>query len=60
MIEAAFQFPLMHPSVVSVIPGAQSIAQMESNLHVAEAKIPSALWADLKDQGLMREDAPTE
>ncbi len=59
MIDAAFQFPLMHPSVVSVIPGGQSLAQMESNLHAAEAKIPPALWADLRDQGLLREDAPT-
>jgi D-threo-aldose 1-dehydrogenase len=59
MIDAAFQFPLMHPSVVSVIPGGQSLEQMESNLRAAEASIPHALWADLRDQGLLREDAPT-
>ena len=59
MIDAAFQFPLMHPSVVSVIPGGQSMAQMESNLRAAEAEIPPALWADLRDQGLLRADAPT-
>ncbi len=59
MVEAAFQFPLMHPSVVSVIPGGQSVEQMEQNLRVAEATVPAALWADLKDQGLMRADAPT-
>ncbi len=33
---------------------------MESNLRAAEATVPPALWADLKEQGLMREDAPTE
>ena len=60
LIDAAFQFPLMNPNVVSVIPGGQSSAQMESNLRAAEADIPTALWADLKKQGLMREDAPTE
>lgn len=60
LIDAAFQFPLLHPSVVSVIPGGQSVTQMESNLDAAAASIPSALWADLKDQGLMRADAPTE
>jgi D-threo-aldose 1-dehydrogenase len=60
LIDAAFQFPLMNPNVVSVIPGGQSGAQMESNLLAAEATIPPALWADLKAQGLMREDAPTE
>ena len=60
LIDAAFQFPLMNRNVVSVIPGSQSVAQMESNLRAAEARIPPALWADLKEQGLMREDAPSE
>ena len=59
MIDAAFHFPLRHPAVVSVIPGGQTPAEMEANLRVAEASIPDALWADLKAQGLMREDAPT-
>ncbi|MEM8788692.1 MAG: aldo/keto reductase [Pseudomonadota bacterium] len=58
LVTAAFQFPLLHPSVVSVIPGGQSPAQMAQNLQVAQAKVPPALWADLKDQGLMRADAP--
>ena len=60
LIDAAFQFPLMNPNVVSVIPGGQSSEQMASNLSAAEATIPPALWADLKEQGLMREDAPTD
>lgn len=60
LIDAAFQFPLMNRNVVSVIPGGQSGEQMASNLSAAEAIIPPALWADLKQQGLMREDAPTE
>ncbi len=60
LIDAAFQFPLMNPNVVSVIPGGQSSPQMESNLRAAEARVPPALWADLKEQGLMRKDAPTE
>lgn len=58
MIDAAFQFPLLHPCVQSVIPGGQSVAQMEGNLRAAAAEIPAALWADLKERGLMREDAP--
>jgi D-threo-aldose 1-dehydrogenase len=56
MIDAAFQFPLMHPSIVSVIPGGQSVAQMESNLRAAQAVVPPALWADLKDQRLSRSE----
>jgi len=59
LVDAAFQFPLMHPSVVSVIPGGQSVAQMAGNLRAAQASVPPALWADLKDQGLMRQDAAT-
>jgi len=59
LVQAAFHFPLLHPSVVSVIPGGQGIAEMESNLEAAAADIPSALWSDLKSAGLVREDAPT-
>lgn len=59
MIDAAFQFPLLHPCIQSVVPGGQSVAQMESNLKAADAVISPGLWADLKDQGLMRQDAPT-
>jgi D-threo-aldose 1-dehydrogenase len=59
MVEAAFHFPLRHPAVVSVIPGGQTPAEMTQNLEVAAATVPDALWADLKAEGLMREDAPT-
>ncbi|MDE3240895.1 MAG: aldo/keto reductase [Paracoccaceae bacterium] len=58
MVDAAFQFPLRHPAVVSVIPGGQGLGEMASNLAAARAAIPPALWADLKAQGLMRPDAP--
>lgn len=58
-VDAAFQFPLLHPSVLSVIPGSQSLDEMESNLAAASAVIPSALWEDLKSEGLIRPDAPT-
>ncbi|KGF70073.1 pyridoxal 4-dehydrogenase [Hoeflea sp. BAL378] len=58
MVDAAFQFPLGHPAVVSVIPGGQGVAEVEANLKAATAKIPAALWAELKSEGLMRADAP--
>lgn len=58
LVDAAFQFPLCHPAVVSVVPGGQGTAEMESNFAAAAAQIPPALWAALKAQGLMREDAP--
>jgi D-threo-aldose 1-dehydrogenase len=59
MIEAALQFTLLHPAVVSVIPGGQSVEEVLSNRAILDAKIPPALWADLKAEGLMRADAPT-
>ncbi len=59
MVDAAFQFPLLHPAVVSVIPGAMTPAEVAANARAAAATIPPALWADLKSQGLMRQDAPT-
>lgn len=58
MVDAAFQFPLRHPSVVSVIPGGQGMDEMNSNIAAEATQIPDQLWADLKAAGLMREDAP--
>ena len=59
MVDAAFQFPLLHPAHVAVIPGGQGADEMAGNLQAAHADIPSELWVDLKAAGLMREDAPT-
>ncbi|MEO1308347.1 MAG: aldo/keto reductase, partial [Pseudomonadota bacterium] len=58
MVDAAFQFPLRHPAVVSVIPGGQGTDEMESNILAEKAEIPDGLWSDLKSAGLMRSDAP--
>ena len=58
LVDAAFQFPLGHPAIVSVIPGGQGQAEMESNIAAESAAIPAALWSDLKTAGLLRKDAP--
>jgi len=55
---AALQFPLGHPSVAAVIPGARSATQVERNLEVFRVDIPGALWEELKHEGLLRADAP--
>ncbi len=55
---AALQFPLGHPSVASVIPGASSPAQQARTLEWFRHSIPVDLWAELKHEGLLREDAP--
>lgn len=58
LVDAAFQFPLLHPCVQSVIPGGQGVEEMTGNIAAARAEIPPALWGDLKAQGLLRADAP--
>ncbi|WP_426031358.1 aldo/keto reductase [Cypionkella sp. TWP1-2-1b2] len=59
LVDAAFQFPLRHPAVVSMIPGGQGVTEMDSNVTAAQTEIPPELWADLKAQGLLHPDAPT-
>jgi D-threo-aldose 1-dehydrogenase len=56
---AALRFPLGHPAVVSVIPGARSMQEIQDNLDTFTANIPDALWAELKQEGLLQMDAPT-
>lgn len=60
LVEAALRFPLMHPAVVSVIPGAAKPEEIARNMQTLAATIPPALWADLKHEGLTRADAPVE
>lgn len=55
---AALQFPLHHPLVASVIPGARSVAEVESNIGLLSEPIPAAFWAELKAEKLMDERAP--
>ena len=56
---AALQFPLGHPIVASVIPGAISTKQVGQNLAAFGHRIPADFWAELKHARLLREDAPT-
>ncbi|MFN8829789.1 MAG: aldo/keto reductase [Labrys sp. (in: a-proteobacteria)] len=58
LAEAALRFPLGHRCVVSVIPGGQAAHEVTRNAEIMGAKIPPALWADLKAAGLLRPDAP--
>jgi D-threo-aldose 1-dehydrogenase len=56
--QAALRFPLAHPAVVSVIPGGVTPQEVNLNAKALSAKIPKALWRDLKAEGLMNERAP--
>lgn len=55
---AALQFPLAHPVVASIIPGPRSPAELAQILDWFAADIPSALWRDLKSEGLLAASAP--
>jgi D-threo-aldose 1-dehydrogenase len=56
---AALHFPLGHPIVASIVPGAISAKQVEQNLAAFGHKIPADFWAELKHGKLIRPDAPT-
>jgi D-threo-aldose 1-dehydrogenase len=56
---AALQFPLGHPSVAAVIPGAITPEQVRRNVASFRHPIPADFWAELKHEGLLRADAPT-
>jgi D-threo-aldose 1-dehydrogenase len=56
---AALQFPLGHPVVATVIPGARSPAEVAQNVEIFAPDIVADFWAELKEEGLLRADAPT-
>lgn len=54
---AALQFPLLHPCILSVLPGVADRPRMEQTLASFRLAIPDAFWRDLADQGLIRPDS---
>jgi len=59
LIAAALQFPLAHPAVSAVLPGPRNVQEMEENSDLLRYPIPTALWADLRDEKLLHPRAPT-
>ncbi|MHA1545155.1 MAG: aldo/keto reductase, partial [Alphaproteobacteria bacterium] len=58
LANAALHFVMAHPAMVSIIPGAVSPDEVARNAAMLDASLPSALWSDLKAEGLVRTDAP--
>jgi D-threo-aldose 1-dehydrogenase len=55
---AAIQFPLGHPAVATILTGVRSKEEYQENERLFRHPIPDDLWAELKAEGLLAEDAP--
>jgi D-threo-aldose 1-dehydrogenase len=55
---AALQFVVSHPAIPSFIAGTRTVDQLRQNLAWFSHPIPPDFWAELKAQGLLRQDAP--
>jgi D-threo-aldose 1-dehydrogenase len=55
---AALQFPLGHPAIAVVLAGARSCAEFDTDVALMRQAIPPALWAELRERGLVAADAP--
>ena len=55
---AALQFPLAHPAMAAIIPGAVSRAEIQGNFALLRRPIPTALWEELRSLGLIDARAP--
>jgi D-threo-aldose 1-dehydrogenase len=58
--QAALQFAMAHPAVVSIVLGAVKPEEVEANVHDASVDIPASLWSDLKSARLLDSTAPTK
>ena len=55
---AAIQFALGHPKVSTVCIGMARAERIRHNIELMRRPIPAALWEELKDEKLLRADAP--
>jgi D-threo-aldose 1-dehydrogenase len=56
---AAIQFAGFHPAIPTVLTGPRGVDELIDTCELHERTIPNALWAELKQEGLLRRDAPT-
>lgn len=53
IIAAALHFVLAADEFVSIVPGASSPKQVESNVRALQTDVPRAFWKELKTEGLL-------
>lgn len=56
---AALQFAAFHPAVATVVVGMRNATDLQQNAAYFRHGIPSALWEELKHEGLIARAAPT-
>ncbi|MDT0610394.1 aldo/keto reductase [Streptomyces lancefieldiae] len=56
---AALHYPLAHPAVVGVLIGARSPEEVGDAAALMRRPVPSAVWDELKSEGLLPAQAPT-
>jgi D-threo-aldose 1-dehydrogenase len=55
---AALQFPMAHPAVAAIIPGARSVAEVEQNCRLFTLPIHNDFWEELRRRDLLPPEAP--
>jgi D-threo-aldose 1-dehydrogenase len=50
------QFPLGHPCIAAIVPGAVSPSEVERNADYIDLPIPQSLWDELKAEKLLAAD----
>jgi D-threo-aldose 1-dehydrogenase len=55
---AALQFPMAHPAVAAIIPGARSAAEVERNIELLNLPIPKDFWEELQQLNLLPRETP--
>ena len=58
MKAAGLQFSLANPAVTAVILGASQPNRIAEDIAALDEDIPSAFWEELRDSGLVSDEAP--
>jgi D-threo-aldose 1-dehydrogenase len=56
--QAAMAFPSTHPAIATTVLGMRSADEVRRNCDLFDRPVPSELWGDLQDQGLLDERVP--
>ena len=55
---AASQFVFAHPAITCIIPGTRQPDRVSENFNLLKEDIPTEFWDELRNENLIRADAP--